>query len=59
MVTHVSNAHPLGTFKVAGIPRQPRGVPEIDVRFFNRDLDLFIEAKDRNGNKNVRMVRVD
>ena len=58
-VTHVSYTHPLGTFKVTGIPRQPRGMPEIDVRFFTRDLDLLIEAKDRNRNKNVQMVRVD
>jgi|SRR5688500_1299739 molecular chaperone DnaK (HSP70) len=58
-VTHVSYAHPLGTFKVVGIPRQPRGMPEIDVRFFTRDLDLLVEAKDRNGNKNIRMIRAD
>jgi molecular chaperone DnaK (HSP70) len=57
-VTHVSYAHPLGTFKIEGIPRQPRGVPVIDVKLFTREQDLLIDAHDRNGNKHVRVVRI-
>jgi len=58
-ITHVWSAHPLGTFKIEGIPRQPRGVPLIDVRLFTRDQDLLLDAHDHNGGKHIRVVRIN
>lgn len=57
-ITHVSSAHPLGTFKIEGIPPQPLGVAAIDVRLFTHAQDLLLDARDHNGGKHIRVVRV-
>jgi molecular chaperone DnaK len=42
----VAECTPLGKFRIQGIPKAPRGLPQIDVTFEARDGNVLLYAKD-------------
>ena len=58
-VSLVSEATPLGKFRIEGIPVLPRGEPQIEVTFATRDADLILFARDRESGRSYSVVRLE
>jgi molecular chaperone DnaK len=51
--------HPLGEFRVVGIPPAPRGGPSIEVTFAVQGTSILLSAYDPSRKQHMKIVRVD